>query len=185
MWPWGHLALGYLCYHVYARWRGRTVDAIAVVALALGTQLPDLVDKPLAWTVAVLPAGRSLAHSVLFLLPLVAVVLAVGRLLDRRRAAGALLFGYAAHLLGDSVFPLVRGDLHELTFLVWPLLPLPTYSTEPSFAAHLANLGSSPTLAVELALTGLAALAWVRDGHPGWDRLLTAARRARGAASNR
>ena len=29
----------------------------AVLALALGTQLPDLVDKPLAWYLDVLPFG--------------------------------------------------------------------------------------------------------------------------------
>ena len=64
MWPWGHLAVGYLVYSGLSRWRfGRLPGSVATLAVALGTQLPDLVDKPLAWTVNVLASGRSLAHS--------------------------------------------------------------------------------------------------------------------------
>ena len=49
--PWGHLAIGYLCLSlaIRARWRVPP-QGPAVIAVAIGTQLPDLIDKPLAWT---------------------------------------------------------------------------------------------------------------------------------------
>ena len=58
MWPWGHLAAGYPVYTAYTRLHtgDPPADVPALVAL-LGTQLPDLVDKPLA----VLPTVRSLS----------------------------------------------------------------------------------------------------------------------------
>ena len=37
-----------------------------MLALAIGTQLPDLIDKPLTYQFAVLPSGRSLGHSLFF-----------------------------------------------------------------------------------------------------------------------
>ncbi|MFC7153847.1 metal-dependent hydrolase [Halomarina halobia] len=183
MWPWGHLALGYLCYHVYARRSGEAVDASAVAALALGTQLPDLVDKPLAWSLGVLPGGRSLAHSLLFGVGLALAAVALARRFDRRDLAAPLLVGYASHLLGDSVAPIIEGAFHELAFLAWPLLALPEPSTEPSFGAHVATIGPSPMLVVEFALVGLAAVAWLRDGKPGWGALLTVLRRTASASS--
>ena len=64
MWPWGHVALGYLFYSLYVHWRhDRPPSAPAAIAVGVGTLLPDVIDKPLAWWAAVLPNGRSLAHS--------------------------------------------------------------------------------------------------------------------------
>ena len=72
MWPWEHLAVGYIAFSVMQRVGGRQgVPALAVVALALGTQLPDLIDKLLGWGIGILPGGRSLGHSLLFALPVV------------------------------------------------------------------------------------------------------------------
>ena len=63
MWPWDHLAFGYVWYTLASRgWDGRPPSNAAAIALAVGTQFPDLVDKPLAWWLDVLPAGRSLGH---------------------------------------------------------------------------------------------------------------------------
>ena len=62
--PLGHAALAYLLYSglVLSRTRRRP-RYLACVPLAVGSQFPDLVDKPLAY-VGVLSYGRSLAHSV-------------------------------------------------------------------------------------------------------------------------
>jgi hypothetical protein len=77
MWPWGHLALGYLLYSPFARARfGRPPTDRATLLLAFGTQLPDLVDKPLAWRLDVLPAGRTLGHSLLSVVAVSALVYA-------------------------------------------------------------------------------------------------------------
>jgi hypothetical protein len=50
MLPLGHAALGYLLYTVAGRVSGKQVPLrYAIVPLAVGTQFPDLVDKPLAY----------------------------------------------------------------------------------------------------------------------------------------
>ena len=60
MLPWGHLAVGYLAYSLAVRVRsGGPPAGLAVAALAVGTQFPDLIDKPLVSWVSVLPSGRS------------------------------------------------------------------------------------------------------------------------------
>ena len=84
MWPWGHAAAGYLLYTLWARRRfHRPPAGAATLALAVGTQFPDLVDKPLAWTFGISPSGRAGAHSLLIAIPLL-LMLWVG-LPDRHR----------------------------------------------------------------------------------------------------
>jgi len=97
MWPWGHAAVGYLAYSLGYRASDRRLTGAAVIALGVGTQFPDLIDKPLGWTFGVLPGGRTLAHSLLTV-AVVAVVLAIplGVVSARRRREpvdyGATLF---------------------------------------------------------------------------------------------
>lgn len=171
MYPWGHLALGYVLYSASRRLGGRSApSAEAVVWLALGTQFPDAVDKPLAWYAGVLPNGRSLAHSALSAAVLLALVLAVSRRLDRLDGF-AFAVGYASHLLGDALRPLLAGDYGRLGFLLWPLVPPLEYATEGSLAAHFRHLSLDGPPGVELAFGLLVALLWVRDGAPGLEIL--------------
>jgi membrane-bound metal-dependent hydrolase YbcI (DUF457 family) len=170
MWPWGHVALGYLLYSPFARQRGgRPPTTSAVVAVGVGTLLPDLVDKPLAWSVAVLPNGRSLAHSAFALVVLVGLAwLLATRWRPRRRVpVAAFAIGYGSHLLGDGLHAVVTAQFDDLAYLLWPVLPPVEYPTTQSFAAHFAQLSLTPSLGFELALTALAILVWYRDGTPG------------------
>lgn len=170
MWPWGHLALGYLVYSLAVHLRDRRApDGVAAVALAFGTQFPDLVDKPLAWTLEVLPHGHSLAHSLITTVVVIAVVTVV---LPRRgygRVAAAFAVGYVSHLFGDALSPVLEGELSALRFLAWPVVPAVESATEGSFVAQLRELSLDAFLAFELAM-GLAVFAlWLRDGAPGLD----------------
>ncbi|MFC6864103.1 hypothetical protein ACFQGE_11620 [Halomicroarcula sp. GCM10025817] len=55
MWSWGHLGFGYLLCWPVARLNGNgSMNDSSALVLALGTQLPDLVNKPLVYWVAVL-----------------------------------------------------------------------------------------------------------------------------------
>jgi len=168
MWPWGHLAAGYLLYSAYTRLRtGESpADVPALVAL-FGTQLPDLIDKPLAWSLSVLPTGRSLAHSLVVAAPVLAVVWFLTARRDARPLAAALGVGWVSHSFTDALYPLLAGKFDEVTFLAWPLLPLPAYEVDGSFAAHFALISPSPTFLFELLLVVLASVAWHADGHPG------------------
>ena len=73
--PLGHAAFGYVLYSLYTRLHlNHPPQGLAALALAFGTQFPDLIDKPLTWTFAVLPYGRSFAHSLFTLVPLLAIL---------------------------------------------------------------------------------------------------------------
>lgn len=178
MWPWEHLAVGYLVYSLLVRvTTGRAPATGGAIAVALGTQFPDLVDKPLAWGTGLLPGGQSLGHSLLFAIPIVLTVYAVATAVDRRDLGAAFGIGYLSHLPGDVVYPALLGGDVNLSFLLWPVLPASgSRSTamlgyvQELLAEFTATL-SSPQGAVYLlfeAVLLLAALAiWVVDGTPG------------------
>jgi len=184
MWPWGHAAVGYLLYAASVRRRsGRRPTGSAVIWLALGTQAPDLVDKPLAWTAGVLPTGRSLAHALPIVVPLLAIAYAVAGRRGRGEWAFAFCLGYLAHVLADALPSLAWGDPAYARFLLWPLLSLPPYDESKSFLAHLTSIEPTGYLAAQFALTAIAAGVWWRDGLPGLDVLAAAWRRLGAAVS--
>ena len=178
MLPWGHLALGYLCYSLVTRARAcQPPNGRDVVFLAVSTQLPDLIDKPLV-TVGILPEGRALGHSLLFGIPLCSLVIALTRRTRDRTLAPAVGIGYATHLLGDGLPALIEGDWSQLSFLLWPVLSSPDYPTE-SLAGHLRRFVEQVTtfewwmlldwreyFVVQLWIAGLVTLLWLYDDMP-------------------
>lgn len=186
MWPWGHLGVAYLSYVALVRTRGREQIPGAVVAVAVGAAVPDLVDKPLAWTVAVLPSGRSLAHSLLVAGAVLAVAYAVARERDRVTPVLGLAVGWLSHLFVDLgptvVFGLLAGDTGQLrwtTYLVWPLLPPPQYPNDESLLGHVESLAAEPYLLGQVGLFVVAVAVWVRSGTPGVPTALRARRPGR------
>ena len=187
MWPWEHLAVGYLGYSLALRLAGRTTPRPwPVVALAVGTQFPDLVDKPLAWTLGVLPSGHSLAHSLFAALPLAALAVTVGVAVGKQRVGAAFAFGYLSHLPGDAFYPPLVGGPPNYDFLFWPVVAVSSPETSVGFAAmvrtlfaryveRLASGEVSPYLAVELGLLASVVALWVADGLPPlrwlWSRI--------------
>lgn len=180
MWPWEHLAFGYLLWagsvHLRGRRRVRADEALAVV---LATQLPDLIDKPLAWTFAVLPSGVSLAHSLSFALPVTAAAVLLGRRTGRRTAAAAFAVAYGSHLLGDALYPLVRGHSFSPWFALWPFVSVPSNHAHPhgllrnvayyldGYIAMLLSPRGFAYVVLELALLGAALAVWLYDDTPG------------------
>ena len=140
MLPWTHAAFGYLLLVCGGVVLGRRVSRAELIAVLVATQLPDLVDKPLAWWFAALPSGRSLAHSLLFVVPLVGAVFAVSWHRNHPEVGVAFAVGYASHLLGDTYVALYYWRVEELTFLFWPLLapyPYDDFSGFLDFASQL------------------------------------------------
>lgn len=190
MLPWGHAALGYLCFSLWRRLRGLTPSSgPLVVALLVGTQFPDLVDKPLAWTFGVLPSGRSLGHTLVVLVPITALYI----VFLRRRASsetqsqavprpstlgGAFLFGWYTHLLGDSWQVLV-GRADCASFLLWPITPLCPYDESSSVVAHLLAVELTVGTQIGLVVTAVAFVVWILDGTPGVDLLRSLRNRRR------
>jgi hypothetical protein len=192
MWPPEHLALGYLLYSVSDRVlsEDRPTDATALV-LAFATQLPDLVDKPLAWTFGVLPGGLTLAHSLFTAVPVCVAVYLITRWRTKRDLGVAFAVGYGSHLLGDMLYALLTGGGLAYRFLFWPLLGRQV-GEETSFAGEfstlVADFGSflvTPRgtlyLLFEAFFLGVTFLLWLSDGRPGPGVL----RRTAGASDDR
>lgn len=164
MWPWGHLAVGYL---VYRGWRGEAHLGVApLFALAVGTQFPDLVDKPLAWGLGVLPAGRTLAHSLLFVVPLVVCCLAVSRYFGRTEVGLAFGVGIGTHILAD-VLPALWDPGTPPQMLLWPILALPeSEHGVPGITALFLDALGDPYFLVQFGFLALALGLWHRDEYP-------------------
>lgn len=178
MWPWEHLAVGYIAYSLLTRllWR-RAPRSGAVVALAIGTQFPDLVDKPLAWTFGITPSGYSIAHSLFVALPLASLAVLVGAALHRRHVGFAFAVGYLSHLPGDVFYPMLVGGQPTASPVLWPLVAAGEPETSVGFVEMFRTLFGrylnelltaqlSPYLALELGLMGSVVLLWLYDGMP-------------------
>lgn len=168
-----------------------TLAGPAVLALGVGTRLPDLVDEPLAWSFALLPSGRTLAHSA----PVTAAVLLVAarrdregppddagggtrrvgrrRLVPSRRVGVAFSIGYASHLLSDLPPDVLVGDAASAGFLLRPVVPAPAHAVEGSWGAPFPPEVTALSLLLGL-LSLLAVGVRLRDDAPGLDVLAVA-----------
>lgn len=190
MWPWEHAAVGYICVSLLWRWTARHPPGDApVLALLFGTQFPDVVDKPLAWGVSILPSGQSLAHSLLFALPVVLMASVVAVAIGRRDLPVPFAVGYLTHLIGDILYPVAIGDPLALGFVFYPLTE-PSPSPSGTFLARVTDLSTefvsflgtpagTAYLVAELGLIGVAVILWRADDMPLVDWLR---RRIRGVS---
>ncbi|WP_284010729.1 metal-dependent hydrolase [Haloarcula pelagica] len=158
MLPWTHLAFGYVLFLGVLLLSRRPGSRAELLALLAGTQVPDVIDKPLAWWVQLLPSGRSLAHSLLFAVPVVLAAAVVARRYGRRELGPALAVGYASHLLGDTYAALWYWRTEELTFLLWPLLPPYPYDEFTGFLDFALRAEVTTSLLVQSAVAGVGLL---------------------------
>lgn len=178
MWPWEHLAVGYLCYSLLTRaWTGSPPSWTGALALAVGTQFPDLIDKPLAWEFGVLPSGNTLAHSLFTALPLSVFILVLTKRLGALHLGAAFVVGYLLHLPGDVFYPVLYGKGPWIDFLLWPLVPaqagqVPGFIYEVQHLVertvqYLSSSSGRLYLTLEAGLLASAFAVWYADGMPG------------------
>lgn len=200
MLPWAHLALGYLFYTVGVHLvRRRRPRGAPTVALAVGTQLPDLVDKPANWWFSILD-GRGLGHSLFTTIPLCVAVLVATHRRNRGELGVAFTVGMLTHLLGDARLALLARNIEAgAPYLLWPLLPAPTYEKDSLLdhllawrsavdGVQLTSLSDLVTtdFGVQLLVFTVILFVWMLDGFPGlrlvWDRTLGTVRATAGGA---
>lgn len=122
----GHLAMGYLAVAGPAVARRAPIDVhYALLPALIGTVTPDAIDKTLR-VLEVQQYGRSLGHSLLFL-----IALYTGwRVLCRLKLPSAQPFGWwgvgvATHLFADLVNDAFRAfEARGLLFTAWAAWPL-------------------------------------------------------------
>lgn len=162
MWPPGHLAVAYLL--TTAQQRRGTDEAVA--AAAVGSQAPDLVDKPLAWYFG-LVSGRTVAHSLLFVVPVVAVALLLASRLGHDPAGIGLAIGLVSHVVADAV-PAFWDSTAGIWFLLWPIRSATPYDQPfPGVIELLVTAAGDPYLLFEIGVFTLAVVSWRREGYPG------------------
>ena len=179
MWPWEHVAFGYVVYSiaVHLGYRDDPGEGEAV-AVVFGSLLPDLIDKPLAWQFGVFESGYALGHSIFFAGPVSLVAIALARAHGRTRVGFAFAVGYIFHLVGDVIPIYVSQSVWSVDHLLWPVVVVENphghegffagfvHNFEPYLAQLLAG-EVTPYLVGQLGL-GLAAVGlWVFDGAPG------------------
>lgn len=160
-----HLVVGYLSYSLYSRWRyGRPpIGWLAAVAV-LASAIPDLIDRPLYW-LSITPVGRTVGHSLLFALALIALVRLVASRRGHTDVAAAFAIGYLSHIASDVPWHLLSGEYHELGFLLWPVTPMPPYTGTTTLGVFAGV--EVTTLWLEALVVGCGLALWMADGAPG------------------
>ena len=101
--------------------RDRQLPTPKLVGLIfVGSQFPDLVDKPLAHVLHLLPSGRVFMHSLPFALPIAAIAIGYGWWTDRPRLGTGFAFAYLSHLVADNYRTLRPPEPHISPDLLWP-----------------------------------------------------------------
>lgn len=137
MYPLGHFLLTALPLCAYWAIRYRRVPRGHTLLLVLvATQLPDVIDKPLAWSFNIIPSGRMLAHSIVIVLPILIAICLVATRWGLGRVASLFSVAYLSHIAGDFYPILWEGTAYYFfSNLFWPLLAA-NPDQNPSFAAH-------------------------------------------------
>jgi len=169
MWPLGHAAGAYLLASLGAerRWISQP-DALLVVAVLLASQVPDLIDKPFAWFIPILPAGRSFGHSLLFLVPFCIALIVLAKRLGRWDIGLAVSLAIGSHIFLDTL-PALWGD-SAWRYVLWPVLEVQGYNSPPSILAMFEDSLDDPWFHAEFVLAALALVRWRADGWPGLPR---------------
>ncbi|MCU4925261.1 metal-dependent hydrolase [Halobacteria archaeon AArc-dxtr1] len=177
MQPVVHLAVGYLCYAAFARWRdGGPPAELPALAAIVGAALPDLLDQSLA-AAGITEVTRTIGHSLLFALPVVALVWAVAASRDRSVLGVAFGIGYVSHIATDVPWHVLAGDYHELGFLLWPVTEMPEYSGVKPLGT-IPGLGiEATTLWIEAVILVAGVALWRADGYPGTEPIRRAVSR--------
>jgi len=188
MLPWEHAAIGYLAYsllsHALAR---RSPGALEALAAVVGSQGPDLIDKPLSWQYGVFESGYALGHSVFLAVPLAVAAALLARAYGRARVGAAFAVGYLFHLPGDVVPTFLRSGELPLAVVLWPVAKAPPSAEQPVVGVtvdlffeyvDVLTAQDPPTLVlVQAGVIGLTALLWLYDGAPVLRELLVGVRR--------
>jgi hypothetical protein len=141
--PIEHFIIALLPVAVYALLRDKQLPSLQLVAVTFfGSQFPDLIDKPLAYELSLIPSGRVFMHSLPFAIPLSIAVVAYGIRTDRAKNGAAFTFAYLSHLVADNR-QLLRPDPYVSSDLLWPLQPpivrpaVPQWVGEGALNLHL------------------------------------------------
>ena len=122
MLPHEHFLVAALPIFGYILLRHRRLPSKAMTFVVfVGSQFPDIIDKPLAHSAGFLPSGRVFMHSLPFAVPIAIGILAYGFKTDRPHLSIGFVWAYAAHIVADWYPLFLNGQLPPNLF--WPFMP--------------------------------------------------------------
>jgi membrane-bound metal-dependent hydrolase YbcI (DUF457 family) len=135
MFPIEHFIVAVVPVIAYILVRDRRPPAVRLLAVVfVGSQFPDLIDKPLAHQFGIIPSGRVFMHSLPVAVPFLAAVALYGWKTDRNRLSSAFAFAYLSHLLADNYRPLLAPIPTVSPDLLWPFTRPVTRAPVPHWA---------------------------------------------------
>lgn len=135
MFPLEHFLVAAIPVFGYYLVRYRQLPSKAMLFVVFfGSQFPDLIDKPLAHSIFVLPAGRVFMHSLPFAIPICILVMAYGTATDRPELSTGFVWAYLIHIPADLDLRqlVLTGDVPQN--LLWPLVEASPGEPIPNWA---------------------------------------------------
>jgi hypothetical protein len=124
MLPVGHALVALVPILGYVALRDRRLPSLGFAwVVFVGSQWPDLIDKPLANYTGLIPTGRVFLHSLPVAIPVSALAIGYGKRTGRDRAGYAFVAAYLLHLVGDNYGGFLRSSPRAWWDLLWPLTP--------------------------------------------------------------
>lgn len=124
----------------------------------VGSQFPDLIDKPLALQFGLIPSGRVFMHSLPIAIPFLLLVALYGWKTDRKRLGAVFAFAHLSHLLSDNYRPLLEPNPQIRPDLLWPFVE-PVQGPEVPYWAGTA--GINVTLWTLFSIAVLSVLTYI------------------------
>lgn len=151
--PFGHLSVAFLPIVSYVLLKeGRPPSPGLLAVVFVGSLFPDLIDKPLALELDIIPTGRVFMHSLPFAVPVWFVVVGYAWRTNRPRIGVAFAFAYLSHLVADNYTALAAGRFPR--DLLWPFLSpvprpeIPFWAGPESINVHLWTVFSAAVLLI-------------------------------------
>lgn len=135
MYPIEHFVVAVIPVVAYVLVRDRRLPPLRLFGLIfVGSQFPDLIDKPLAHQFYLLPSGRVFVHSLPIAIPMCCLVAWYAWRTDRPRAGGAFIFACLSHLVADNWRALSPPNPALSNDLLWPFRPATPRPAVPHWA---------------------------------------------------
>jgi membrane-bound metal-dependent hydrolase YbcI (DUF457 family) len=135
MFPLEHFLVASLPVLMYALICNGHLPSIRLTAVTfIGSQFPDLVDKPLAYQFGLIPSGRVFMHSLPIALPFLLGIIIYGWKTERNRLSLGFAFAYVSHLVADNYRPLFGPHPQIRSDLLWPFVEPVSRPDVPSWA---------------------------------------------------
>jgi membrane-bound metal-dependent hydrolase YbcI (DUF457 family) len=121
----------------------RRPPASVIGAAFVGSQFPDLIDKPLAFYSGAIPTGRVFMHSLPVAIPFLLAVGVYGWRTNTNMLSLAFVFGHLSHIIGDTYQTLLGPNPALSPDLLWPFVDpiarpeIPHWAGPNSINVHL------------------------------------------------